>query len=30
MEFSMQHFASQVCKDGMPHTINELTKKPAG
>lgn len=30
MEFSMQHFAGQVCKDGMPHTIGELTKKPAG
>ncbi len=29
MEFSMQHFAPQVCKDGMPHTIEELAKKPA-
>ncbi|WP_415280642.1 winged helix-turn-helix transcriptional regulator [Candidatus Nitrososphaera sp. FF02] len=29
MEFSMQHFAGQVCKDGMPHTIDELVKKPA-
>lgn len=29
MEFSMQHCAPQVCKDGMPHTIEELAKKPA-